>query len=95
MLKFSHQMRPVYVLTIFPCSIMGGIRVGAGIRSARSTAGSGPTLAGKTRPDPALYKTVICRNWRSGECSYGARCAFAHGADELRKVRLVGCLAAF
>ncbi|KAL0050976.1 hypothetical protein WJX82_011428 [Trebouxia sp. C0006] len=39
-------------------------------------------------PDPALYKTVICRNWRAGHCTYGARCSFAHGASELRSAAL-------
>ncbi|KAL3161579.1 hypothetical protein ABBQ32_010441 [Trebouxia sp. C0010 RCD-2024] len=52
---------------------------------ASSTTGSRSIFGGKGKqPDPALYKTVICRNWRSGDCSYGARCAFAHGARELR-----------
>ncbi len=40
-------------------------------------------------PDPALYKTVICRNWRAGHCTYGARCSFAHGASELRSVSCI------
>lgn len=35
-------------------------------------------------PRVRLYKTVICRNWRAEACIYGARCAFAHGANELR-----------
>lgn len=56
--------------------------------SARSTAGSR-----STQPNPAFYKTVICRYWGTGDCRYGARCAFAHGADELR-VRLAHCPAA-
>lgn len=57
------------------------------LNSTGRTSGSGSGA----RPNPALYKTVICRNWRSGQCSYGARCAFAHGADELRQVRLAHC----
>ena len=48
-----------------------------------------------SRPDPALYKTVICRNWRTGDCRYGVRCAFAHGATELRQVRPRAVLVAF
>lgn len=31
------------------------------------------------------YKTEICRNWESGYCEFGDRCAFAHGYDELRQ----------
>mmetsp|Transcript_1200 Transcript_1200/g.3721 ORF Transcript_1200/g.3721 Transcript_1200/m.3721 type:complete len:357 (+) Transcript_1200:88-1158(+) len=32
------------------------------------------------------YKTRICMNWQqnNGHCSYGARCNFAHGMEELR-----------
>lgn len=45
-------------------------------------------------PNPAAYKTVMCQNYGSGRCSYGARCAFAHGVDELRNVRLTHCAVA-
>ena len=31
------------------------------------------------------YKTEICRNWETGFCEFGDKCAFAHGADELRQ----------
>lgn len=31
------------------------------------------------------YKTEICKNWESGYCEFGGRCAFAHGYDELRQ----------
>ena len=31
------------------------------------------------------YKTEICRNWESGLCEFGDKCAFAHGAEELRQ----------
>jgi hypothetical protein len=34
-----------------------------------------------------LYKTELCRSWEEkGTCRYGAKCQFAHGEDELRKV---------
>ncbi|CAM9604998.1 unnamed protein product [Ascophyllum nodosum] len=41
------------------------------------------------RPSQAIIesnrKTELCRNWESkGVCSFGARCAFAHGEEELR-----------
>jgi len=30
-------------------------------------------------------KTVLCKNWKEkGECSYGDRCSFAHGEDQIR-----------
>ncbi len=33
------------------------------------------------------YKTVICKKWLKNnmKCSYGARCRFAHGKNELNK----------
>jgi tristetraprolin len=34
-----------------------------------------------------LYKTELCRSWEEkGSCRYGAKCQFAHGEDELRRV---------
>lgn len=34
---------------------------------------------------PANYKTRLCMKWQQhGECSFGNRCNFAHGSDELR-----------
>ncbi|CBJ26748.1 hypothetical protein Esi_0042_0128 [Ectocarpus siliculosus] len=32
----------------------------------------------------ANRKTAICKHWLQGVCPFGARCAFAHGAKELR-----------
>ncbi len=41
----------------------------------------------KRRPDethPDKYKTELCKNWEEkGFCSYGNKCRFAHGVDEL------------
>ena len=34
------------------------------------------------------YKTEMCRNWQRGNCEFGERCTFAHGAIELRQKRL-------
>ncbi|KAJ3936637.1 MAG: hypothetical protein NXY57DRAFT_144052 [Lentinula lateritia] len=34
-----------------------------------------------------LYKTELCRSWEEkGSCRYGAKCQFAHGEEEVRKV---------
>lgn len=34
-----------------------------------------------------LYKTELCRSWEEKHsCRYGAKCQFAHGEEELRKV---------
>jgi len=36
--------------------------------------------------DPVRYKTVACQNWAArGECPYGSKCQFAHGAEDLRE----------
>ncbi|KAF8403903.1 hypothetical protein HHK36_012009 [Tetracentron sinense] len=31
------------------------------------------------------YKTKLCENFTKGSCTFGERCHFAHGANELRK----------
>eukprot|EP00996_Jenningsia_fusiforme_P001594 NODE_2467_length_1195_cov_23.925829_g2016_i1.p2 GENE.NODE_2467_length_1195_cov_23.925829_g2016_i1~~NODE_2467_length_1195_cov_23.925829_g2016_i1.p2 ORF type:complete len:267 (-),score=40.50 NODE_2467_length_1195_cov_23.925829_g2016_i1:259-1059(-) len=39
----------------------------------------------KRRVEPSKYKTKLCCRWsRSGACSYGTTCCFAHGESELR-----------
>jgi hypothetical protein len=49
-------------------------------RSDASTQASG-------RKDPIiraeLLKTVLCRQWESGSCKFGARCHFAHGKADI------------
>lgn len=38
----------------------------------------------KSTPDFSKYKTEICRSWQEkGVCSYGKKCMFAHGKEEL------------
>ncbi|ESK98496.1 ccch-type zn-finger protein [Moniliophthora roreri MCA 2997] len=50
-----------------------------------STAGSGGPSANNRKL--GLYKTELCRSWEEkGSCRYGAKCQFAHGEQELRKV---------
>ncbi len=45
--------------------------------------------------DPERYKTVLCSTFcANGECPYGYRCQFAHGAQELR-CRPTQCLPCF
>ncbi|KAG1152327.1 hypothetical protein G6F37_000515 [Rhizopus arrhizus] len=34
-----------------------------------------------------LYKTELCRNWEeTGQCRYGTKCQYAHGAQDLREI---------
>ncbi|KAH9890969.1 hypothetical protein C8Q73DRAFT_103951 [Cubamyces lactineus] len=47
--------------------------------------GSGPSANNRKL---GLYKTELCRSWEEkGSCRYGAKCQFAHGEEELRKVQ--------
>jgi len=53
------------------------------LESRQSSTG---TLAQATKTE--LYKTELCRSWsQTNTCPYGAKCQFAHGADELRPVQ--------
>ncbi|XP_058197915.1 zinc finger CCCH domain-containing protein 14-like [Rhododendron vialii] len=36
-------------------------------------------------PASSNFKTKLCENFANGSCTFGDRCHFAHGADELRK----------
>lgn len=57
----------------------------SGLTSPSSASGqSGPSANNRKL---GLYKTELCRSWEEkGTCRYGAKCQFAHGEDELRKV---------
>ncbi|KAH9947706.1 hypothetical protein B0H21DRAFT_317936 [Amylocystis lapponica] len=49
-----------------------------------SPLGNGPSANNRKL---GLYKTELCRSWEEkGSCRYGAKCQFAHGEEELRKV---------
>ncbi|CAG6008491.1 unnamed protein product [Menidia menidia] len=58
--------------------------------AAAAAAVASATVATATPPPPpphisTRYKTELCRTYEeSGACKYGAKCQFAHGADELR-----------
>mmetsp|Transcript_2359 Transcript_2359/g.4717 ORF Transcript_2359/g.4717 Transcript_2359/m.4717 type:complete len:274 (-) Transcript_2359:1092-1913(-) len=52
------------------------------------TPGEDPTPTADSQPSvrPSNYKTRLCMKWQQqGECSFGARCNFAHGVDEMRQ----------
>lgn len=41
----------------------------------------------QTQPNSSRYKTELCRPFEeSGQCKYGDKCQFAHGAHELRNM---------
>lgn len=49
---------------------------------------SGPSAknnAAHTSASTNNFKTRLCENFIKGSCTFGERCHFAHGADELRK----------
>lgn len=60
----------------------GGPRGGRG-----GGAGGFNARGGRVGIDQAKRKTKMCMNWESGSCSWGDRCAFAHGAVELNPIR--------
>ncbi|KAK4441505.1 Zinc finger CCCH domain-containing protein 14 [Sesamum alatum] len=52
------------------------------------SAAAGPAMKnqGMSGQGPANnYKTKLCENFTKGSCTFGERCHFAHGAEELRK----------
>ena len=51
---------------------------GPAVRNA-STHASAPT---------SNFKTKLCENFAKGSCTFGERCHFAHGADEVRRAGL-------
>ncbi|KAL7285731.1 hypothetical protein ACG7TL_000836 [Trametes sanguinea] len=53
--------------------------------STNNSTGTGPSANNRKL---GLYKTELCRSWEEkGSCRYGAKCQFAHGEEELRKVQ--------
>ncbi|CEO94959.1 C3H1-type domain-containing protein [Plasmodiophora brassicae] len=56
--------------------------------SSKSSSGlTSPTSRTAPPANPNLYKTKMCRSWETtGQCSYAAKCLFAHGPHELRPV---------
>lgn len=42
-------------------------------------------IPSQTSAPASNFKTKLCENFAKGSCTFGERCHFAHGADELRK----------
>lgn len=41
------------------------------------------SAASDEKPVLAKFKTELCKNWQTGTCKFGSKCAFAHGSEEL------------
>ena len=37
----------------------------------------------ETKQSQNKFKTELCKNWQTGTCKFGSKCAFAHGVEEL------------
>jgi hypothetical protein len=62
---------------------------GMGVDSGLPSPGGGSSQNGPSANNRklGLYKTELCRSWEEkNTCRYGAKCQFAHGEDEIRKV---------
>ncbi|KAK6937057.1 K Homology domain, type 1 [Dillenia turbinata] len=55
------------------------------IVKVNSTAGPPSKNAGAHGPPSSNYKTKLCENFAKGSCTFGERCHFAHGTEDLRK----------
>ncbi|KAK7358053.1 hypothetical protein VNO80_17352 [Phaseolus coccineus] len=52
------------------------------------SAASGPPMksfSSQTSAPTSNFKTKLCENFTKGSCTFGERCHFAHGTDDLRK----------
>lgn len=47
--------------------------------------GSGHSMKSNSSASSNNFKTKLCDNFAKGSCTFGDRCHFAHGAEELRK----------
>lgn len=58
------------------------VNISGGSGSASKT----PGISGRSSGGAASnYKTKLCENFNKGSCTFGERCHFAHGDQELRK----------
>ena len=64
----------------------GGMVGGGGGGRGRGMGGRGGA-GGRGGIDVTKRKTKLCMNWENGSCSWGDRCAFAHGPHELAPPR--------
>ena len=74
----DHQTRTTH--WSLPANIQGQQGGMGGRGGGRGFGGRG---GGRGGIDVAKRKTKLCMNWENGSCSWGDRCAFAHGPHEL------------
>lgn len=58
------------------------------IRNVKAASGGPPVRHSTGHGAPgggSNFKTRLCENFTKGSCTFGDRCHFAHGADEMRK----------
>lgn len=55
--------------------------------TARGPARNPMAMPGQA-PPASNFKTKVCENFTKGSCTFGDRCHFAHGAEELRKTAI-------
>ncbi|TBU34971.1 hypothetical protein BD309DRAFT_980260 [Dichomitus squalens] len=68
-----------------PLGAQGVAMNNTGSSHTNTNPGNGPSANNRKL---GLYKTELCRSWEEkGTCRYGAKCQFAHGEEELRKVQ--------
>jgi tristetraprolin len=71
----------------FAAAYIPSQNTGTEVSATTPTAGTSQTGPSANNRKLGLYKTELCRSWEEkGTCRYGAKCQFAHGEDELRKV---------
>jgi tristetraprolin len=70
-----------------PQPTMSMDNVNSGLASPGSSNGGNGGGPSANNRKLGLYKTELCRSWEEkGSCRYGAKCQFAHGEEELRRV---------
>ncbi|KZT06341.1 uncharacterized protein LAESUDRAFT_653999 [Laetiporus sulphureus 93-53] len=84
MVRLQSQYTGPYSLPIAGQNVGVANPANASTLSGNTGTNTGPSANNRKL---GLYKTELCRSWEEkGSCRYGAKCQFAHGEEELRKV---------
>ena len=79
----THWTLPAYVSAPVYGGRGNGSDFGRGGRGGQGGVGGAAGRPGRVGIDHTKRKSKMCMNFESGTCSWGERCAFAHGAHEL------------